>query len=144
MKVYVIYTDGSCDPNPGVGGFGAVIEDEAGAVLEVSGRLHDTTNNRMELLAALKALEACDAGSKVHVITDSRYLEQGATVWYRAWVAKGWRKVVNPDMWQALLAEHGRHHDVTYEWVKGHEGHPGNEQAHQLAEQARLYTRSSA
>lgn len=142
---YTIYTDGSCEPNPGPGGYGAVVEDEAGERREVSGREQDTTNNCMELRAAIEGVRVCEVGSTVLVVTDSRYVELGATVWWKSWVAKGWvvkgRKIANRDLWEALLAEHAER-EVQYKWVKGHEGHPGNEQAHQLAEEARLFTHS--
>lgn len=138
-KRVVIYTDGACSGNPGPGGWGAVLAYD-GHRKELSGGEPETTNNRMEILAAIRALEALKRRSSVDLHTDSRYLRDGITEWIRKWKTNGWRTaakkpVKNVDLWQRLdelIAEH----DVTWHWVRGHAGHPGNERADELARQA--------
>ena len=135
----VIYTDGACEPNPGAGGWAAVIVDQE-QVRELSGGERDTTNNRMELTAAISALGSLDAPTVVDLYTDSRYLQQGITLWLPNWQARGWRRsdnqpVLNVDLWQTL-SRLVKQHDVSWHWLKGHSGHPQNERANRLASQA--------
>jgi ribonuclease HI len=139
-----IYTDGGCLGNPGPGGWAAVLT--SGAHLkEISGRFRNTTNNRMELLGAIKGLEQVKNPSDVVVITDSAYLRNGITQWINGWQRNGWRTaakkpVKNKDLWLRLLAAVARHEDgggsVQWEWTKGHAGHELNERADTLANQA--------
>jgi ribonuclease HI len=134
----VIYTDGGADPNPGLGGWGAVILDHAtGGRRELSGGESHTTNNRMEMTAAIRALESLEPGHEVDLYTDSSYLRLGITRWLPRWKAEGWRvrggePVKNDDLWRELEAAVGRHR-VRWHWVKGHSGHEHNERAHTLA-----------
>ena len=136
MDEVVIYTDGACKGNPGPGGWGAWLK--AGThEKELFGGEAETTNNRMELLAVIKALEALKRPCAVTIWTDSSYVQQGMTNWLAGWKAKGWRTaskqpVKNVDLWQALDAAAARH-QVEWRWVKGHAGHEGNEKADQLA-----------
>jgi ribonuclease HI len=134
-----IHTDGACSGNPGPGGWGAVLR-WRGRVKELSGCEPMTTNNRMELLAAISSLETLKRPLTVHVYTDSNYLRQGITTWLPAWKARGWRTVAkqavkNQDLWERLEAALGRH-DVHWHWVKGHAGNADNERADQLARAA--------
>lgn len=134
-----IHTDGACSGNPGPGGWGAVMSYD-GHTRELSGAHPDTTNNRMELTAAIRALEALTRPSAVDLYTDSTYLKDGITRWLPAWKARGWRTaskapVKNRDLWEALDALTG-HHDVAWHWVRGHTGDPGNERADALAREA--------
>lgn len=131
-----VHTDGGCRPNPGPGGWGAVVELPDGR-LELSGGEASSTNNRMELTAAVRALEALPPGSQVDLVTDSTYLQQGITRWLPGWRRRGWvtagrEPVKNQDLWQALDAA-ARRHDVHWRWTRGHAGHSGNERAHELA-----------
>ncbi|MEN8839874.1 MAG: ribonuclease HI [Octadecabacter sp.] len=134
------YTDGACSGNPGPGGWGAVLIAREGGVVvkerELKGGEAHTTNNRMELLAAINALETLSSASTLTVVTDSSYVKDGITKWIYGWKAKGWKKkggeIKNIDLWQRLDEARGRH-DVTWEWVKGHAGHPENERADELA-----------
>ena len=132
----VIYTDGACSGNPGPGGWGAILMFGA-KEKELFGGEPQTTNNRMELTAAIKALDALTRPCKVELHTDSQYVRQGITEWLPGWKARGWRTaskspVKNDDLWKALDAARLRH-DVTWKWVKGHAGHPLNERADALA-----------
>lgn len=134
-----VFTDGACSGNPGPGGWAAIIE-ENGERREISGGEERTTNNRMELLAVIRALESLGARSRVHVVTDSQYVALGMTRWIHGWQRKGWKTtsgsaVKNRDLWQELL-ELTRKHDVTWEWIRGHDGHPENERADALAREA--------
>lgn len=135
------YTDGACSGNPGPGGWGALLlAREGDSVLkerELKGGAAETTNNRMELQAAIAALEALERPSKITVVTDSAYVKGGITSWLYAWKKNGWKTstkkpVKNEDLWRALEAAQTRH-EVTWEWVKGHAGHPENERADALA-----------
>ena len=134
----MIYTDGGAEPNPGVGGWGAVIVDPTtGERRELSEGEAHTTNNRMELMAAIRALEALEPGYQVDLYTDSSYLRLGITQWMRRWKAEGWRlrggdPVKNDDLWRELEAAAARHR-VRWHWVKGHSGEELNERAHLLA-----------
>ena len=127
-----IYTDGACRGNPGPGGWGAVLLHGARR-RELRGASPETTNNRMELLAAIRALEVLKRPARVDLHTDSLYLRDGITRWLPAWKARGWRTaarkpVKNQDLWRALDAEAARH-EVTWHWVRGHAGHAENERA---------------
>ncbi|SMX39824.1 ribonuclease HI [Octadecabacter ascidiaceicola] len=134
------YTDGACSGNPGPGGWGAVLIARDGDTVvkerELKGGEAHTTNNRMELLAAINALETLSSASTLTVVTDSSYVKDGITKWIYGWKAKGWKKkggeIKNIDLWQRLDEARLRH-DVTWEWVKGHAGHPENERADELA-----------
>ncbi|MCP4537647.1 MAG: ribonuclease HI [Chloroflexi bacterium] len=138
-----VYTDGGCDPNPGPGGWGGIIR-WADREWTLSGNDPDTTNNRMELhaaAAALAVLEGLLGRCQVNVYTDSQYLRQGITEWLAGWVSRGWRTrdkqpVKNQDLWRVLYRL-SQAHDVTWQWLKGHAGHPLNERADQLATAAR-------
>lgn len=139
MNPVVIYTDGACRGNPGPGGWGAVLT--AGEhVKEISGAEPDTTNNRMELTAAISALRALKRHCQVRLYTDSQYVRKGVTEWLQQWKERNWRTaskapVKNVDLWQALDAELSRH-TIEWHWVKGHAGVPGNEHADRLANEA--------
>jgi len=136
-----IYTDGACSGNPGPGGWGALLgAKESGTLLksrELCGGAGDTTNNRMELTAAIEGLNALERPSEVTVITDSNYVKDGITKWMHGWKRNGWKTaakkpVKNVELWKALDAAQTRH-QVTWEWVKGHAGHAENELADGLA-----------
>ncbi len=134
-----IFTDGACRGNPGPGGWGALLS-YGGTTRELSGSEQHTTNNRMELLAAITALEALKRPCQIVLTTDSIYVRDGITRWMVGWKRKGWRTasgapVKNQDLWQRLDVAAARH-EVRWEWVKGHAGHPGNEAADRLANEA--------
>jgi ribonuclease HI len=136
MTDAVIYTDGACSGNPGPGGWGAVLR-YGGHLKEIHGGERSTTNNRMELTAAIRALESLKRPSSVQLYTDSRYLLDGITKWLPGWERNGWKTaskqpVKNADLWRRLV-EAKQPHTVTWHWVKGHEGDPGNERADELA-----------
>jgi len=135
------YTDGACSGNPGPGGWGVLLRaSEGGQVLkerELCGGEADTTNNRMELLAAIQALETLGRASTITIVTDSAYVKNGVTSWIHGWKRNGWRTtdkkpVKNAELWQRLDSAAARH-TVTWKWVKGHAGHPENERADALA-----------
>ncbi|RYC32606.1 ribonuclease HI [Lichenibacterium minor] len=133
-----IWTDGACSGNPGPGGWGAILR-LAGADRELKGGAPDTTNNRMELMAAITALQSLDERSDVDLHTDSQYVRGGITGWMAGWKRNGWRTadkkpVKNMELWQQLDAATARH-TVRWHWVKGHAGHPENERADLLARQ---------
>ncbi len=140
-KPYVtIYTDGGADPNPGPGGWGVVlIHGTTGSVKELYGGEPETTNNRMELTAAIRALEALSKPCVVDMFTDSEYLRRGITEWLPGWMKQGWRRkkgeVQNVDLWKRLAQLIGQH-EIRWEWVKGHAGNQYNERADQLATRA--------
>jgi ribonuclease HI len=134
-----IHTDGACLGNPGPGGWGALLE-WRGRARELSGGAPDTTNNRMELMAAIMALEQLTRASAAAVYTDSEYVRQGITEWLPGWIRRGWRTasgsaVKNQDLWQRLQSAAARH-DVEWHWVKGHAGHAENERVDALARAA--------
>jgi ribonuclease HI len=134
-----IFTDGACSGNPGPGGWGAILRTD-GHEKELSGGEGATTNNRMELMAAIKALEALKSASAVVLHTDSRYVMDGLTRWLPRWKANGWKTadkkpVKNEDLWRALDAAVARH-QVDWRWVAGHSGHVENERADVLARAA--------
>jgi ribonuclease HI len=139
IKLIEIWTDGACSGNPGPGGWGAVLK--AGETeKEISGAEGATTNNRMELTAAIEALEALKRPSKVRLHTDSQYVKNGLTQWMAGWKRKGWRNsegkaVANVDLWQKLDAAAARH-EVDWRWVRGHAGNAMNERADALARAA--------
>ena len=135
-NVVEIHTDGACKGNPGVGGWGAVLVND-GRTRELYGGEARTTNNRMELTAVIRALEALGDRRKVRLHTDSQYVQQGISVWIHDWKKRGWRTadrkpVKNEDLWRRL-DELAQRHDVEWMWVRGHAGDPGNERADVLA-----------
>ena len=135
-KIVRIYTDGACSGNPGPGGWGALMLWN-GHEKELNGGEDDTTNNRMEMMAVIKALEAVKNHPKIEIYTDSKYVMHGMTEWLEGWKARGWKTaskkpVKNVDLWQEMDALVSQH-DVTFHWVKGHNGHPENERADSLA-----------
>ena len=136
MTEVVIYTDGACSGNPGPGGWGVVLSWN-GTEKELHGGEPQTTNNRMELTAAIQALAALQRPSQVQLHTDSKYVLDGITKWINGWQRNGWltaakKPVKNADLWQQLTKAIERH-EVTWTWVKGHAGDPGNERADELA-----------
>jgi len=139
MKTVSVSTDGACRGNPGVGGWGAVLG-HGERTLEIKGAEADTTNNRMELTAAIRALEALKAPCAVNLTTDSLYVRNGVTDWLSRWKANGWRTrsrqpVKNQDLWLQMDKQLAIHR-IHWHWVKGHSGHPGNERADMLANAA--------
>jgi ribonuclease HI len=146
MPEIFAYTDGACSGNPGPGGWGVVLVAREGErdlkSRELSGGAALTTNNRMELMAAIAALEALDRPATLTIVTDSAYLRDGVTRWIHRWKHTGWRTSVkkpvkNEDLWRRLDDAASRH-SVAWEWVKGHAGHPENEQADLLARQGMM------
>lgn len=136
MKVVTIYTDGACKGNPGPGGWGAILK-YGESEKEMWGGDKVTTNNRMEMMAAIEALEVLKRPSKVRLFTDSEYLRKGITEWITGWKKRQWKNsagkpVKNVDLWKRL-DESTLPHDIEWRWVKGHSGDPGNERADQLA-----------
>jgi ribonuclease HI len=134
----IIHTDGACSGNPGPGGWGAVM-DWNGTRKEICGGEQDTTNNRMELLAAIEALNALKRPCNVEMHVDSSYVKDGISKWIHGWKKNGWKTadkkpVKNVELWQAL-DEAIQRHEISWHWVKGHVGHPENERADELARQ---------
>ncbi|HEX5393556.1 MAG TPA: ribonuclease HI [Rhodocyclaceae bacterium] len=135
-QIVDIYTDGACSGNPGPGGWGAILR--LGAVeKEMFGGERDTTNNRMEMMAVIEALRALKRPVRARVHTDSQYVQKGISEWVAGWKRRGWKTadkkpVKNVDLWQALDQEASRH-DLEWLWVRGHNGHPENERADELA-----------
>lgn len=145
MKRVEIFTDGACKGNPGPGGWGALLR-MGKHEKELSGSDPDTTNNRMEMTAVIRALNALTEPCEVMLHTDSRYVIDGITKWVHGWQRKGWvnaskQPVRNADLWHELIAAAQRHR-VTWEWVRGHNGHVENERADRLASDAALRARS--
>jgi len=131
-----IYADGGCRGNPGPGGWGVLMQ-AGSAEKELWGGERDTTNNRMELTAVIRALEALKRPARIHLHTDSQYVQKGISQWIHNWKRNGWKTadkkpVKNADLWQKL-DEISQQHQITWTWVKGHAGHPGNERADALA-----------
>ncbi|HIR57330.1 MAG TPA: ribonuclease HI [Candidatus Gallacutalibacter pullicola] len=137
MKKVDVFTDGACQGNPGPGGWGAILRYN-GVEKELSGGDPETTNNRMELMAVISALEALKEPCEVTLCSDSQYVCNAISKgWARSWKKNGWRRsnkepALNPDLWELLLQQLDRHH-VTVNWVKGHAGHPENERCDRLA-----------
>jgi ribonuclease HI len=147
-SVVEIYTDGACSGNPGPGGWGAVLRYGSHTKEIHGGEASGTTNNRMELMAAIRALESLTRPSTVRLYTDSTYLRNGVTSWLPNWKRNGWRTadkkpVKNADLWQRLDAA-VKQHQVSWRWVKGHAGHPGNERADELANQGMREAREAS
>lgn len=144
MKHIVVHTDGACLGNPGPGGWAAILEYGARKTELVGGEIA-TTNNRMEMQAAIQALSRLKEPCEVELFTDSEYLRDGITKWIHAWKARGWKKQVkNKDLWQELDAAAAKH-KVTWQWVRGHAGNPSNERCDFLATQeaGRIHQNSS-
>ncbi|ELA01033.1 ribonuclease HI [Cupriavidus metallidurans] len=136
MQEVTIYSDGACKGNPGPGGWGAVLV-AGGHEKELFGGESPTTNNRMELMAVIEALRALKRPCIVNIYTDSQYVQKGISEWIHGWKARGWKTadkkpVKNADLWQ-VLDEAQKPHQITWHWVRGHNGHPGNERADALA-----------
>jgi ribonuclease HI len=140
LPLVTIHADGACKGNPGPGGWGAILEfqrEQGRSEKELYGGVPSTTNNRMELTAVIEALRALNRRCRVQVFTDSQYVQKGVKEWLVNWKARGWKTaakepVKNEDLWRvldALLMEH----EIDWQWVRGHNGHPGNERADQLA-----------
>ena len=141
-----IYTDGACKGNPGVGGWGAVLR-SGEHLRELHGGEAHTTNNRMELMAVIRALEALKRPCRAHVHTDSQYVRQGITLWMPNWVRRGWKTaggdpVKNRDLWERLHAA-CRRHSIDWRWVKGHSGDPDNERVDVLARDEAIRQRAA-
>ena len=141
MAEFLAFTDGACSGNPGPGGWGVLLQARDGDTVlkerELSGGDARTTNNRMELMAAITALETLGRPTAVRIVTDSTYVKDGLTKWIHGWKRNGWKTaakkpVKNEELWKRLDAAQARH-EVTWEWVKGHAGHPENERADELA-----------
>ena len=135
-KIVHIFTDGACKGNPGPGGWGAVLK-YGNSVKEINGYASDTTNNIMELTAVIEALRSLKRPCNIIITTDSNYVKDGITEWIHQWKKKGWRtagkkSVKNQVFWKELEIETKRH-EIKWEWVKGHSGHPENERADELA-----------
>jgi len=135
----IIYTDGACVPNPGMGGWAALLRFGTHEKI-LTGSAPDTTNNRMEMMAAISALEALTRPSRVRLTTDSQYLRDGITLWIHGWKKNGWKTaarkpVKNVDLWKRLDDAIERH-EIEWHWVRGHTGHPENERADALARRA--------
>ena len=136
MSKVIIHTDGACSGNPGPGGWGAIL-DYNGTRRELNGGAADTTNNRMEMLAAIEGLNALKRACFVEMHVDSQYVKNGMTKWIHGWKKNGWKTadkkpVKNLELWQALDTAIQRH-TISWHWVKGHDGHPDNERADELA-----------
>ncbi len=134
--VVEIFTDGACKGNPGIGGWGALLQYD-GRTRELSGGERLTTNNRMELLAVIRALEALTRPCEIHLHTDSQYVQKGISEWIHSWKKRNWhtaarKPVKNDDLWKQL-DQLAQQHQVKWFWVRGHSGHDGNEQADMLA-----------
>ena len=139
QKTVTIYTDGACKGNPGPGGWGAILKYE-GHVKEIKGYSHNTTNNIMEITAVIESLKSLKRSCHIVITTDSNYVKDGITDWIHDWKKRGWKTsgkkpVKNKELWQQLDLETKRH-KIRWEWVKGHSGHPENERADELANEA--------
>ena len=137
MTSVTVYTDGACSGNPGPGGWGVLIVTDSSKNIELNGGEKHTTNNRMELTAAIEALKHFKQSTKLTIFTDSVYVKEGISSWLNNWKARGWKAaskkpVKNEDLWKEL-DEQNQIHDVNWQWVKGHAGHPENEHADYLA-----------
>lgn len=134
MKHVNIFTDGACKGNPGPGGWAALLV-YGSTEKELVGSEMNTTNNRMELRAAIEGLKALKSPCKVDLYTDSSYLRDGMMQWRFGWEKRGWKKVANVEIWQELI-EAAKPHQITWHWVRGHDGHPENERVDILASEA--------
>ena len=139
MKTVEIFTDGGCKGNPGPGGYGCIIK-QNGDILEIKGGHPQTTNNIMEMTAAIVALKQIQDPCEIKLTTDSQYVVKGMTEWMKGWIRNGWKTasrqpVKNQELWQELH-ELNQRHTITWIWVKGHNGHPENERCDQLANEA--------
>ncbi|PQO23145.1 ribonuclease HI [Rhodobacteraceae bacterium WD3A24] len=143
MAEFRAFTDGACSGNPGPGGWGVLLQAREGDKVirerELSGGEAETTNNRMELMAAIMALESLTRPSPITIVTDSAYVKNGITQWLHGWKRNGWKTstrkpVKNAELWRRLDAAQNRH-EVHWQWIKGHAGHPENERADELARQ---------
>ena len=138
--MYEVWTDGACEPNPGKGGWGYLIRDRRGEEWEDCGGERYTTNNRMELIGILMALKALPDAASAVIYSDSQYCVNGLTVWKNGWKRRNWMKqgkaIPNRDLWMLLDAQQCRVR-ARFEWVRGHDGNPGNERADRMAEAAR-------
>jgi len=137
MTNITVYTDGACSGNPGPGGWGVLIVTDSSESIELNGGEKHTTNNRMELTAAIEALKHFKQSTKLTIYTDSVYVKEGISSWLDNWKARGWKTaakkpVKNEDLWKELDKQN-QIHDVNWQWVKGHAGHPENERADYLA-----------
>jgi ribonuclease HI len=138
-SIVEIFTDGACKGNPGPGGYGAILK-YGKKTKEISGCITQTTNNRMELTAVIEALKQLKRPCRVRVFTDSNYVMKGMTSWIHGWIKKNWlnsqkNPVLNRDLWEELLIL-SRTHQISWQWVRGHEGHPENERCDRLAKGA--------
>lgn len=134
-----IFADGACSGNPGPGGYGAILK-YGPKIKEISGSEPETTNNRMEMMGLIEALRQLKRPCKIRVVTDSTYLKKGMTEWIRGWIKRNWqtsqkKPVLNRDLWEELL-KLSHPHQIEWEWVRGHQGHPENERCDQLAREA--------
>lgn len=141
MEKITIYTDGSCNPNPGAGGWGAIFINERGEQSELYGGEKNATNNQMEMMAAVMALEALESRCYITLYTDSQYVRKGITSWIKGWKRNGWKTasrkpVKNQELW-IRLDELTRKHSIQWKWIKGHSGNDGNERADTLANRGR-------
>ncbi len=152
MVDLVAHTDGACSGNPGPGGWGVLLEARNGGKVvktrELSGGEAETTNNRMELMAAIMALETLERPASITIVTDSAYVKNGVTAWIHGWKRNGWKTaskkpVKNVELWQRLDEAQARH-DVTWKWIKGHAGHAENERADELAREGMAPYKSQA
>ena len=139
MKTVEIFTDGGCKGNPGPGGYGCIIK-QNGDIQEIKGGHPQTTNNIMEMTAAIVALQQIQDPCEIKLTTDSQYVVKGVTEWMKGWIRNGWKTasrqpVKNQELWQELH-ELNQRHTITWIWVKGHNGHPENERCDQLANEA--------
>ncbi len=130
----IIYTDGACKGNPGIGGWGAILM-YGEQIKEINGFAQNTTNNRMELTAVIESLKLLKRKCKIMIFTDSQYVQRGITEWIKGWVKKNWKDVKNPDLWKILLVETEKH-EIEWNWVRGHNGDKYNERADELANNA--------
>lgn len=130
----IIYTDGACKGNPGIGGWGAILM--YGTIIkEINGYADETTNNRMELTAVIESLKVIKRKCEIVIYTDSQYVQRGMTEWLDGWIKKKWKNVKNPDLWQELV-EISNQYSIDWRWVRGHNGDKYNERADELANMA--------
>ena len=134
-----IFTDGACSGNPGPGGYGAILK-YGNEIREISGFEMETTNNRMEMMAVIKALQQLKRPCRVRIVTDSQYIVKGMTEWVPGWIRRNWltsqkKPVLNKSLWEEILRL-CKHHKIEWKWIRGHNGHPYNERCDQLARDA--------